>query len=97
MPEDTRVRWGWLRAMYILTIVGAGSVGLGIIIIPDLMRSTYGWPIQDPVVFGICGSVYVAFALLSILGLKSPLKFVSLLLLQLTYKVLWFVGVILRL
>jgi hypothetical protein len=81
--------------MYIYTIVGAGGFGLGMIIMPGFMQSSFGWPSQDPIVLGICGSVYFAFALLSILGLRSPLKFAPVLLLQLSYKVVWFIGVIL--
>jgi hypothetical protein len=87
MSKDINVRWGWLKGMYILTIIHAGGSGLGIILIPSIIRSIFGWPSQDPIVFGICGSVWVAFGLLSILGLRSPLKFSPLLLLQLTYKV----------
>ena len=37
---------------------------------------------------------HFSFGLLSILGLQSPLKFSPVLLLQLTYKVVWFIGVI---
>jgi len=95
MPKELKVRWGWLKAMYIYTIIGAGGVGLGIVVMPDGMRSIFGFPSQDPIVFGLCGSVYVAFGLLSILGLLSPLKFSPILLLQLCYKVVWFIGVIL--
>jgi hypothetical protein len=97
MSKNINVRWGWLKGMYIYTIIGAGGLGLGIIIIPDVVRSMFGWPAQDPIVLGICGSVYLAFGLLSILGLRSPLKFVPVLLLQLTYKLVWFIGVILPL
>ena len=95
MSKDINVRWGWLKGMYILTIIHAGGSGLGIILIPSIIRSIFGWPSQDPIVFGICGSVWVAFGLLSILGLRSPLKFSPVLLLQLSYKVVWFIGVIL--
>ena len=97
MSQNNNIRWGWLKAMYIYTIVGAGGFGLGIIIMPDVMRSIFGWPSQDPIVFGVTGSVYLSFALLSILGLRSPLKFAPVLLLQLSYKVVWFIGVILPL
>ncbi len=98
MDKNTNVRWGWLRFMYIYTIAGAGAFGLGIIVIPDVMRSIFGWPGSDQITaFGVTGSVYLSFALLSILGLRSPLKFSPLLLLQLTYKVVWFIGVILPL
>jgi hypothetical protein len=95
MSQDNNVRWGWLKGMYIFTIIHAGGSGLGIILIPSVIRSIFDWPSQDPIVFGICGSVWVAFGLLSILGLRSPLKFSPVLLLQLTYKVVWFIGVIL--
>jgi len=97
MDKDTDVRWKWLKGMYILTIIHAGGSGLGIILMPGFIRSLFGWPDQDPIVFGILGSVWVAFGLLSILGLRSPLKFSPLLLLQLTYKLVWFIGVILPL
>ena len=95
MSQDNKVRWGWLKGMYIYTIVGAGGFGLGIITMPDVMRSMFGWPGQDPIVLGVTGSVYLSSALLSILGLRSPLKFAPILLLQLSYKVVWFIGVIL--
>ncbi len=94
MSDDLRIRWGWLKFMYIYTIVGAGGLGLGIIVVPGVMRTVFGWPDQDPVFFGVTGSVNLSFALVSILGLKSPLKFSPVLLLQLSYKVLWLIGVI---
>lgn len=94
MAKNINVRWGWLKGMYIYTIIGAGAFGLGIIVIPEIMLSIFGWPNQDPIVFGVTGSVYLSFALLSILGLRSPLKFAPILLLQLSYKVIWFIGVI---
>ena len=94
MSKDTSIRWKWLKGMYIYTIIGAGGAGLGIITMPDLMGSIFGWPGQDPIFLGVVGSVYFSFGLLSILGLRSPLKFSPVLLLQLTYKVVWFIGVI---
>ena len=95
MSKDINARWGWLKGMYIYTIIGAGGFGLGIIIMPHVMRSIFGWPGQDPIVFGVTGSVFLSFALLSVLGLRSPLKFAPVLLLQLSYKLVWFIGVIL--
>jgi hypothetical protein len=97
MTRDYNIRWTWLRIMYIYTIVGAGGFGLGILLFPDVLKSLLGWPTQDPIVLGIFGSVGVAFGLLSILGLRSPLKFVPILLLELCYKTIWFVAVILPL
>jgi hypothetical protein len=95
MSEGINVRWGWLKGMYIYTIVVAGGFGLGIIFIPNLIQSFFSMPTQDPIVVGVVGSVYLSFALLSILGLRSPLKFVPILLLQLGYKIVWFIGIIL--
>jgi hypothetical protein len=97
MSERTQGRWGWLRFMYIYTIIGAGGFGLGMIFIPDVLQSAFGFPSQDPVVFGITGSVFTAFGLIAVLGLKSPLKFAPVLLLQLCYKVIWLAGVVLPL
>ena len=97
MSEEFNVRWGWLKFMYSFTIAVAGGAGLGMIFFPDLYRLSFGMPEQDPVMFGITGSVYLAFGILSILGLRSPLKFLPVLLLQLGYKVIWFAGVILPL
>jgi len=97
MSKDSKIRWGWLKGMYIYTIVGAGGFGLGILFLPEVMKSTFRWPVDEPVAFGVIGSVYAAFGLLSILGLRSPLKFAPLLLLQLCYKSIWFIGVLLPL
>ncbi len=95
MSKEIKVRWRWLKGMYIYTIVGAGVFGLGILLVPGTIRSLLGGPPAEPLTFGITGSVYVAFALLSVLGLQSPLKFSPILLLQLGYKSIWFIAVVL--
>jgi hypothetical protein len=91
------IRWGWLKFMYIYTIVGAGGLGLGMIVLPEMIKSTFRWPIAEPMALGIVGSVYVAFGILSIFGLRAPLQFLPVLLLQLCYKSIMFIGVILPL
>ncbi|MDD1672595.1 MAG: hypothetical protein LUO82_06310 [Methanomicrobiales archaeon] len=90
MGEKEPIRYGWLKVMYVWTILIAGGFGLGLLTMPEQLRAMFGWPSQDPVLFGIVGCVYVAFGLLAILGLRSPLKFVPLLLLQLCYKLIWY-------
>jgi len=85
MSKDIKVRMNWLRGMYSYTIVGAGLLGLGMLVMPELIKSMFAWPIEEPIAFGILGSVYVAFGILSILGLRDPLKFAPVLLLQLFY------------
>ena len=97
MATNIKIRWGWIKGMYIYTIISSGLMGLGIIIVPEMIKSSFPWPVEEPVAFGIIGSIYVACGLLSVLGLRSPLKFVPLLLLQLFYKSVWFIGVALPL
>ena len=82
--------------MYIVTIVIGGGYGIGIIFVPDQMKSIFHTSC-DPIPYGIVGSVFLSFGFLAALGLRAPLKFVPVLLLQLTYKVVWLVGVILPL
>jgi len=86
-----------LKIMYLYTMIMTIIFGLGILLVPNMMKSVFGWPSQDPIVLGITGSVYLAFGLLSILGLRDPLKFMPVLLLQLCYKVIWFIAVVLPL
>ena len=97
MSKDIKIRSGWLKGMYIYTIAGAGGLGLGMIVVPEMIKLMFSWPVEEPIALGIVASVYVAFGLLSILGLRSPLKFVPVLVLQLCYKSVWFIGVILPL
>ncbi len=91
--SDDLVRTEWrLRVMYGCTIVVAGSFGLGNLLAPAWAEKTFSLPPQDPIVFSTAASVYLAFAVLSALGMRAPLKFAPVLLLQLVYKAIWLVG-----
>lgn len=94
MTEAT-IRWKWLNGMYVYTAVGAGSLGVAMLLAPQLVVAYLQMPIQDPMVFGIVGSAYLAFAMAAILGLRFPLRCVPVLMLQLIYKSAWLVGVFL--
>jgi hypothetical protein len=94
MNKEINIRWGWLKLMYWYTIVGAGGFGVAMVLAPEAVRSFFGWPVQDPIVYGVTGSVWTAFGIASVFGLASPLKFLPVLLLQLCYKSVWFIGVI---
>ena len=48
MANHIKIRWKWLKFMYGYTIVGAGGFGLGIIFIPEIMKSIFEWPHGDP-------------------------------------------------
>lgn len=94
LSEVKKIRWAWLKFMYITTVIVAGGFGLGMLFAPGVFR--FDKPC-DPLTSGVVGSVFLAFALLSILGIRSPLKFVPVLLLQLTYKAIWVIGSVLPL
>jgi len=95
MSTDVSVRWGWLKAMYIYTLFGAGGFGLGMLFFPGTIQSVLRFPPQDPVVRGLYGSFLLASGLLAIPALRSPLKFAPLLLIQLVYKPIWLAFVVL--
>ena len=94
MARNVTLRSGMLVFIYVYTIIGAGGFGLGIIVAPDYIGSVFGVPKQEPMILGVVGSVFLSFGLLSILGLRSPRKFLPVVLLQLCYKVIWFGGVV---
>jgi hypothetical protein len=88
------IRWRWLKFMYIYTTVIAGGVGLSQLLAPARMQSMLGMPEQDPLAFGLGASVFLAFALVAILGIRAPLKYCPILLVELVYKLLWLCGVV---
>jgi len=97
MFANVNVRWNWLKLMYWYTILGAGGYGILIVAFPDFTLSTtrclMPFPAQDPLIFGYMGSAMAAFAFLSLLALRAPLRFVPVLMLQLVYKTIWMIGV----
>ncbi len=93
MENNVSIRWGWLKAMYIYTLIGAGGFGFAVLFFPSAVQSVFGFPVQDPAVFKLYGSVSLAAGLMALPALRSPLKFVSLLFFQLVYKPIWLVVV----
>ncbi len=91
--EDAKFHPGWLRIMYAYTIVGAGGIGLALLVAPTIAMPLLGFPAEEPIVTGVAYSMWVSFGILSVLGLRSPLKYVPVLLLQFGYKVVWFLAV----
>ena len=88
------IRWRWLRFMYVYTTIVAGAIGLAEILAPARVQSMFGMPEQDPVVFGFGGSVFLALGLVAILGVRAPLKYCPILLVELAYKLIWLCGVV---
>ncbi len=91
MNGENKIRWGWLRAMYIYTIVTAGGFGLAMLAAPGLLRSLTGFPVEEPATLKLYGSIVLGAGLAAIPALLYPLKFAALLLLQLIYKPIWIV------
>jgi len=89
MKSNASVRWGWLKAMYIYTAIVAGGFGLAVLFFPGLAQSLFRVPAQDLPGLGLYGSFALASALVALLALRSPLKFVPLLFVQLIYKPIW--------
>ncbi len=73
MENQSSVRW--LKAIYVCNVVVSGSVGIGMILLPNTFQSVFRLPPQDPVMLGLGGSLFFAIGLVSIFGLRSPLKF----------------------
>ena len=97
MTENSNIRLLWLKIMYIYTVVGAGGFGLAMVFAPNVLNSICKIPTQDPFIYGVVGSLMLTFGLLSIFGFRSPLKFVPVLLMQLCYKSVWFIGIVIPL
>ncbi len=91
MNGEPKVRWGWLRAMYIYTIATAGGIGLTMLASPGLLRSLLGFPVQPSATLKLYGSIVLGAGLAAIPALRFPLRFVPLLLLQVIYKPIWIV------
>jgi hypothetical protein len=97
MTQHTNVRLGWIKGMYLYTVIGAGGFGLMMLFAPNLVDSIFGISVCDPMIYGVAASIWLAFGILSLLGLRSPLKFLPVLLIQCIYKSIWVIGVLLPL
>jgi hypothetical protein len=95
MGQERNLRLGLLKFVYLYTILGAGGFGVAMIFAPSLVVSLFNMPEQDPYIYGIAGSIWTAFGILSVFGLRSPIKFLPVLMMQLCYKSIWLAGVVL--
>jgi len=78
-----------LKIQYALTAIVTIFIGIVVIAAPDLIA-----PNQDPLLFGALGCIWLTFGILSVLGLKEPMKFIPILVMQLIYKLIWFGAVV---
>jgi hypothetical protein len=83
----------WMQVMFILNIIFAGFAGVaGLLKLPNTPMSI---PSTEPFLSGVAYSVWLGIAILSIAGLRSPLKFAPVLIFGMTYKTIWELGVVL--
>ncbi len=83
-----------LLFLYAYTIVGAGVTGAWTVLAPSSFASAFGIRAHDPFTLGIVGCVYAAFGVVAALGVRAPLVFAPIFLVQLGYKLLWLVFVL---
>ena len=43
MDKNFHVRWGWLKAMYLYTLIGAGGIGFAMVFFPEVIQSALGY------------------------------------------------------
>ncbi len=72
-----------MRAVFLLNFIGLAPDNLSSVLFPTEML--------DPMV-GVAVGFWAAFSLLCLLGVRFPLKFTPLLLIQLLYKSAWLLG-----
>jgi hypothetical protein len=80
MSEPSTLRVNLLRAGYALIVIGQG-IKLAL----QLFDPSYSWELQRSVVV----SMLAAMVLLSLLGLRHPLKMLPVLLFEIAWKAIW--------
>ena len=89
------IRYGWIKLLYGCTAFLGITVGTTMLIGPDeIARKVVGFPFmlppQDPIIYGAVAGIWTTVGCMSLLGLRAPLKFLPIFLLQLVYKSFWF-------
>lgn len=80
----------WMRLMFAANVLGAGIPGFLVTFFPAFaQRYLFDGAAQDGLVFGVTGSVWFAIGLISVLGLRDPVQFAGVFLVQIVYKTVW--------
>lgn len=96
--DRKNIHFGWIRWLYVCTAFMGISTGLIILLAPDrfarnIIGVPYTLPSQDRVVFGLVGGFWLAMGVMAVLGLRAPLRFLPIFLVQLVYKTSWYLFV----
>lgn len=92
------IQFFWIRLLYVCTAFLGISSGLIILLAPqrfarNIIGVPYTLPVQDRVLFGLIGSFWLAMGIMAVLGLRAPLRFLPIFMVQLIYKTCWYVFV----
>jgi len=92
--DKIKVHPNWLRFMFAVNIFVVGSLGLAILIGRQPALTYFGFPTEELIFAGYTPSVMVAYAIMGIMGMRFPVKFAPVLLMQATGKIVWFLAII---
>jgi hypothetical protein len=95
--DKIKVHPNWLRFMFAVNIFVVGGLGLALLIGGQAAFTSFGFPTEEMTMTGYALSVMVAYAIMGIMGLRSPVKFAPVLLMQATGKIVWFLAIIIPL
>ena len=79
--DEIMVHPKWLRFMFAVNVFLTGGFALAMLIGGQAFFDYFGFPAEEPILTGYVPSYMLALAILSILGMRSPVKFSPVLLL----------------
>ena len=92
--NNTSESFVWMRVMYLIAVVGAGAVGITMLLAPSLASQyVFLGATQVDNYLLILAALWLALGVASVLGLFQPMKFSVIFLIQLIYKSIWLMGV----
>jgi hypothetical protein len=92
--DKIKVHPKWLRFMFAVNIFVVGGLALAILIGGQPALTYFGFPTEEMILAGYVPSVMLAYAIMGIIGLRYPVKFAPVLLMQATGKIVWFLAII---
>ena len=87
--RDAAIAPWLLKPLYVYTIAGSGLFGVWLLVAPSTFAAAFGLSTPDPYLLGIIGAIYAAFGIVAAIGLRAPVRFAPILVMQLVYKTLW--------
>ncbi len=89
-----KVHPNWIRFMFVVQIVVGLGLGLACLIGRQAFYSYLGFPHEELYWANMAASVMVAYGIMAIIGMRSPVKFSPILLMQAIEKTVWLLAVV---